>query len=79
MLFTILGIREKRELAVTWIDVQTTKGNMVIQRGHAPTLLIVSAGKPLTICDKNGKQETFETPGGILEIKRNEALLLLNE
>jgi len=79
MQLTILSPTTKKELSIAWIDVQTTVGNFVIQRGHVPTLLIVAAHQPLTICLANGKQETFDTPGGILEITRTKALLLLNE
>ncbi|HEX2978439.1 MAG TPA: hypothetical protein VHO47_04945 [Candidatus Babeliales bacterium] len=77
--FTIISPREKKELAISWLEVNTPNGNFIIQRGHAPMIVLVSPNQPLTVCLKNGKQETFCTPGGILEITRTAAFLLLNE
>jgi F0F1-type ATP synthase epsilon subunit len=79
MQFTIISPQQKKELAISWLEVNTPVGNFVIQRGHAPTILLVLPHQPVTVCLNNGKQETFDTPGGILEINRTKALLLLNE
>lgn len=79
MNFAILGPQEKKNFSISWLEVNTTIGNFIIQRGHVPTLLIVRPEQPITICLDNGKQETFKSTGGILEVTRNTALLLLNE
>ncbi len=79
MEFTILSPHEKKTLEVSWIEVNTSAGNFVIQRGHVPTMLLLSPQQPIIICLRNGKQETFITPGGILEVTRQKALLLLYE
>jgi F0F1-type ATP synthase epsilon subunit len=79
MLLTILSAKEKKVLSIAWIEVETASGNFVIQQQHIPTVLAVLAHQPITICLANGKQESFISPGGILEIQRNTALLLLNE
>lgn len=79
MQFTILGPEEKKTFAISWLEVNTPQGNFVIQRGHVPSIFIVSPNQPLTICLNSGKQETFILPGGILEVTRTSALLLLNK
>lgn len=79
MEFTILSPDQKKVFNIAWIEVNTPLGNFVIQRGHAPTILLVSPKEPLIICLSNGKQETFTTEGGILEITRQKATLIVNE
>lgn len=63
---------------VTWIDLHTPEGNLVIQPGHAPMVLLLSPGKEVTFCLKNGKQESAMISQGIIEILRTHAILLIN-
>ena len=79
MKFTLLSPTEKKQYAIAWIEVNTPIGNFVIQQNHAPTILMVKAHEPITFCLRNGKQETFLSSGGILEITRTSAVLLLND
>lgn len=74
----MISPEEKKSMNIAWIEVNTPVGNFVIQRGHIPTVLLLSPHQPVTICLTNGKQESFTVPGGILEVTRKEALLLLN-
>jgi F0F1-type ATP synthase epsilon subunit len=75
----IVSPQEKRTIPVSWIEINTAIGNFVIQTGHIPTILLISSHQPITFCLANGKQETLTPSGGILEIQRNKATLLLNE
>lgn len=63
---------------VTWIDLNTPEGNLVIQPGHAPMVLLLSPGKEVTFCLKNGKKESAMISQGIIEILRTHAILLIN-
>jgi len=70
----------KKKIAVSWIEVETSVGNFVIQRGHAPMILALSEKKPIKILLMSGKQQNIEiSSGGILEIQRESLKLLLNE
>jgi F0F1-type ATP synthase epsilon subunit len=79
MNLTVLTPKEKKTFYISWIEVETTAGNFVIQKDHVPTILALLAHQPITICLSNGKIDSFSSPGGILEIQRDTALLLLNE
>ncbi len=78
MNFTILGPEEKKTFKISWLEVNTPQGNFVIQLGHVPTILLLSPNQPITFRLNSGKQETIIIPGGILEVTRSSALLLLN-
>ncbi len=70
---------EKKTIQISWIEVNTPVGNFVLQRGHAPMIVSLSAGKDIIICLANGKHETITAQrGGLLEINRIEARLLLH-
>lgn len=79
MILTILSPKEKKTFTISWIEVETSVGNFVIQKDHVPTILIVLAHQPITIALSNGKKETFTSAGGILDVQRTSAQLLLYE
>ncbi len=66
-------------LTAAWVEVDTSAGNFVIQRGHAPMILSLEK-KPVTILLANGKQETIQArSGGIMQVDREAIKLLLDE
>ncbi|MGE0206831.1 MAG: hypothetical protein AB7R69_03180 [Candidatus Babeliales bacterium] len=79
MNLTIIKPDEKKTVAIAWIEVNTAVGNFVIQPQHVPMALLVLPHQPITMCLSNGKIETFTTSGGILDVKRNEATLLIDQ
>ena len=68
-----------QKYTVTWIDLYTPEGNLVIQPNHTPIILILSPGKEVTFCLKNGKQESIMVSQGIIEVMRTYATLLINK
>lgn len=79
MKLTILKPYDSQIIDISWIEVNTSVGNFVLQRGHAPMILALSENEPITYCLKNGKQETEVIPGGILEIDREEATIIVSK
>jgi len=79
MELTILSPQQRQSLTVSWIEVETAIGNFVIQKYHVPTILTVLPHQPVTYQLTSGKQETFVSTGGILQVNRESATLLLNE
>ncbi len=78
MKLTVMSLQEKSEHEIVWIEVNTPDGNFIIQPGHSPTTLIVSAGKEFTYCLKTGKHELISIEKtSILQVHRHSALLLL--
>jgi len=71
---------EKTEIFTTeWIEAFTPSGSFVIQKGHAPTVLILSPGKPLLFGLKDKTEKSVTIPRGILEITRTKAVVLINK
>jgi F0F1-type ATP synthase epsilon subunit len=68
MILKIIQPTQQKEYEVVWIEANTPDGNFVIQEGHAPTTLVLSAKSDLRYCFKTGKQE-------VLVIKENDAIL----
>ena len=69
----------KKYFDIAWIELNTPVGNFVIQPGHAPMMLTLSANKEIIFCLNSGKQESFVIKQGIIDITRTSATLFLNE
>lgn len=66
-------------LSATWIEFDTSAGNFVIQRGHAPMILSLDK-KPIKVLLANGKHDAIRAAqGGIAEINRETVKLFLDE
>ena len=79
MKFSLIGPDLKKTYDILWLEVETSLGNFVIQSGHAPLILIVKPQHEIIFCLENETVEKQIVPGGILEITRTHATLLLNE
>lgn len=77
MILYIITPTEQRTLTSAWIEVETITGNLVIQDGYAPSLILLKPHTQVTIGLPNDAQESFEIAGGILEIIRTKATLIL--
>jgi F0F1-type ATP synthase epsilon subunit len=77
---TLLSPLKKRVLTIEWLDITTDVGNFVIQKGHAPTLLVATPGTSLVVAFKDGRQENIEISGtAIVHIMRDGITILLSE
>ena len=80
MELTVITPYKRLSFEIAWLEIETTVGNFVIQPGSAPTVLLLKSGHPTTFCLKNGKQETIDIKaGGLVEITRQGAMIILNE
>ena len=75
----MVSLSDKKTFDIAWLEVNTTAGNFVMQRGHAPMILILSPNKPLIYCLQNGQQESTTIAGGILHITREQATVVLTQ
>jgi F0F1-type ATP synthase epsilon subunit len=78
MKLTLLKPYDKKEMRISWLEVNSSAGNYVLTSGHAPMILALKENSPITYCLTNGKQETETISGGILRIDRDEATIVLN-
>lgn len=77
MQLSIITVSDKKLFDVTWLEVNTTLGNFVLQQGHAPMILVLSPNKPFIFCLENGKEESVTVPGGVLHIDREQATVVI--
>jgi F0F1-type ATP synthase epsilon subunit len=75
----IINPQQKLSYAVVWIELNTPTGNIIIQSGHAPMVVMLSPGKPLIFKLKTGKQESFIVRQGIAHITRNLTKIIMTE
>ena len=79
MKFKILSPTEKRTVNVLWIEANTNQGNFVIQPEHAPIILILKQDSSLLFKEVNKKEnEEISIPNGLLEIQKQQAMLLIS-
>ena len=58
------------------IKVPGRKGEFQVLKEHAPIVSTLGKG-PVTISEKGGKKTTFEIEGGVVEVKMNTIILLV--
>lgn len=67
----------RSEYSVAWLEINTPTGNYVVQKGHAPTILVLSPLKPLTFRLKTGKKETLIVKHGVVKIDRTSSTVVI--
>ena len=65
--------------SIAWIELNTISGNLIISRGHAPTVLLLAENQQATFKLKTGKQQTIAIASGIAEITRDGVQLVIRE
>ncbi len=65
-----------KEYLISYVQVSTAKGSYVIQRGHAPTILLLTEKNTVSFVLSNGKTETIIVNSGFLETQRNSITLV---
>ena len=79
MTFSLIGPDLHKIYEIFWLEVETSLGNFVIQDGHAPLILILKPDHEIIFSLYDKTIQKYMIPGGILEITRTDAVLLLNE
>lgn len=68
-----------RTETIAWIELNTTVGNFIIQKGHAPTLLSLAPNHEIIFKLDSGKNETLHVQKGFANITRDSVTILLNK
>ena len=79
MELTVITPNQTSRFSIVWLELNTPTGNMVIQPGHAPMILILAPNQSTIFRLKSGKQESIVIRHGIADIRRNRATLVINE
>lgn len=64
---------------VAWLEINTNIGNFIIQKGHVPTMLVLSPNEEIIFRLKNGKEESIMVQSGIVEITREKSTVIIHE
>ena len=75
----IIGAITKKNISVFWLEVQTPTGNLVIQEGHASMIIVLSRNQKITFALNDITTESMLLRGGLLEIRRTSATIIIDE
>lgn len=75
---TLITPTSNRTITVAWLEFETPLGSMVIQRGHAPLVAALQSYREIRFENKHGVVETMELSGGIVEVRRHSALIVVD-
>ena len=65
---------------IQWLEVVTPQGDLVIQPGHAPIILVLVSNKKMTFMLDTGEEKIVRlTRSGFLEVQRAKIMALLNQ
>ena len=73
MKLTITSATQEITHHVAWIEINTPTGNYVIQKGHVPTIMTLSANQLLAYRLQTGKEEAMLIQHGFITIDRESA------
>lgn len=62
---------------VVWVELNTPVGNMVIQAGHVPMIVELSAGHELLFELIDGEQKSMSIVQAVAHVMRNEVKILI--
>ena len=78
MHFSLITPTTKRTMKVTWIEIESYKGNLVIQDGYEPSLIIIKPESRVMVGFSNGTTESFAPISGVLQVNRDATQLLVD-
>lgn len=73
---TIISPMSKKIYKITWIEINTPKGNFVIQPGHAPMIMTLAKKRSVTFSLENGNRESILINEGIISIDRTSTTII---
>lgn len=78
MNFSIISPTSKRTMIVTWLELESMRGNLVIQPGYAPSIIMLKPNSTIKVGFSNNTTESFNMLSGILQVTRDYAQLILD-
>lgn len=78
MNFSLITPTSKRTMRVDWLEIETLKGNLIIQEGYAPSIIMLKAQSSVIVGFSNNTTEKFSPVSGIMQVSRTSAQLLVD-
>lgn len=76
MKLSIISPETAIEHNIAWIELPTSGGSIVIQRGHEPLLAMLTPHQHVTFKLKTGKQRSIIVQHGIARVEREAVTLI---
>lgn len=76
---TIICPSSQKRYLISWIEINTPKGNFVIQPGHAPMIMSLLKKRALTFALQNGTRESIIIQDGMISIDRLRATVITSQ
>lgn len=76
---SVVSIHSRNALSVVWLEIITTKGEIVIAAGHAPFIGILRQKSVIVYQEQSGAQSSLPVSSGIFYMDGNRGLLLIKE
>jgi F0F1-type ATP synthase epsilon subunit len=67
---------QKEQYDVVWVELNTPVGSVIIQPEHAPTIITLQKGEPITFKLKTGKQESVNLVHGVAHVTRQDITII---
>ncbi len=75
----LISRRYQKKYNITWIQITTNSGSLVIQNNHAPLIASIAEKTECSFLVDNHTPETLLIQKGIIEVTRTCVRLLINE
>lgn len=75
---TLITPTSQRVINVAWVAIETPRGSLVIQRGHAPMVATLQKYRELRFENEQGVIEAIELVGGIVEVRRSATIVVID-
>ena len=78
MELSIVGINQKQQFVIKWVELQTKVGNFIIQLGHRPMVVELQANSQIRFCLDSSKQDKVDIVAGMVHITRDSVTILID-
>lgn len=80
MQLSIITSSNQRTMQVEWVELNTVVGNVVIQQGHVPSVLILAPNSTVSyFILKNGQPESVTVKQAMAHVTRTDVTIIVTE
>lgn len=76
-MLNIVTPTSQRIIAVSWIELETDHGSLIIQKGHRPLIVSLKALSEIKFQTDQQLVEIMGIVGGIVEVSRNSVIIVV--
>ena len=77
MKLSIIDTEKRVDYDISWVELNTPAGNLVIQKGHAPMIIELSLGQELIFELSSGRKESLDILQAVAHVTKEEVKILI--